>query len=144
MAAGLERGRLLGIAGALPAAPTVAVALNSSVTPPLTPKQRWENWQTKFGLTIDKNDEVVPLWQQRNDGSQRTGRDCRPHDDYRLNDASVGIGTGLPRRGRRPSIRGDRAYHHHRLIVRLLDAARERPHRRHQPIANADGRALLA
>jgi hypothetical protein len=35
----------------------------------LTPAQRWERWQTKFGLTVDETDQIVPLAQSRADGT---------------------------------------------------------------------------
>ena len=59
---------LLRIAPAAAVAPSVRVAPNSAATPALTPEERWNSWQIKFGLTVDKNDEVVPLWQTRHDG----------------------------------------------------------------------------
>lgn len=30
--------------------------------PPPTPTERWGRWQTKFGMTLDENDDTIPLW----------------------------------------------------------------------------------
>jgi hypothetical protein len=36
---------------------------NAGTAPPaaLTSKERWQRWQLKFGLTLDDNDDLVPL-----------------------------------------------------------------------------------